>query len=328
MPKRKRPDAAIPSAPGAMSRRHAPKGSRAFALQELQLSPPQLGERIAFYCTPCGHEADATYSKKYGRPEWLIGSPNRYRCPGGEVCLCKLADWLGAPSPAALKTDPRPFLAQVASSQASTRNDAGEALPSSALIDGWHARLLASNEPLAYLETRGLTVATTKRYRLGWDGDARTLTAPVYQDGELVNLLRRRLGPGEPFAVLRGRGSQFFPEPRPGGVVLLAGIFDALSARQAGLRSAVTTTCGARLPDHLVPALAGRPIAVAYDAGEEALAAITVEKLRAAGSQAWVVRLSDPKLGLPAGGDVNDHFRAGGTLRALVGLIRRERVRP
>jgi hypothetical protein len=105
----------------------------------------------------------------------------------------------------------------------------------------------------------------------------------------------------------------------------VAGIFDVLSARQAGCRWAVTTTCGATLPDHLVHGLAGRQVAVAYDVGEEAKARRTVTKLRAAGSECWIVDLG--KLGLPEGGDLNDYFRSGGTKAKLVRLIEAERGR-
>jgi hypothetical protein len=296
-----------------------------------ELAPPQVGKRIVFHCSVCGHEADATYIEKYGRREWAIGS-RVDRCPGRGECLRAIAEWLRAPSAAAFKTDPRPWLAQVAEFTTQREGDA-ESLPSTGYIEGWHSRLLATAHPFEYLTCeRGLTVETIARYQLGWDGDEHTLTLPVYDSaGELVNVRRRRVGPGEPFRGLRGRGSQLYPDVPPGGILLAAGEFDVLAARQHGAGcpewsgGVVTTTCGASLPDHLAAELAGRSVAVAYDVGEEAAAERTVAKLRSLACESWVVRLE--LLGLPPGGDLNDFFRDRGTARELAHLIRRERGR-
>lgn len=286
---------------------------------------PRRGERIAFYCSPCGHDADAVYTDKYGRPEWLIGS-RVDRCPRGGACLRAVAEWLGAPSASALKTDPRPYLRSVASFVV-TREGEPESLPSEGYVSGWHSRLLSTRKPFDYLtRERGLTLETITRYRLGWNSDEQTLTLPVHDaGGELVNLRRRRLGPGEPFRGLRARGSQLYPDLPPGGVLLVAGELDALSARQGGAGYVVTTTCGAWLPDHLTAELAGRSVAVAYDVGEEAAAERTAAQLHSFRCESWIVRLG--LLGLPLGGDLNDYYRGGGTTRDLASLIRRERRR-
>jgi hypothetical protein len=191
------------------------------------------------------------------------------------------------------------------------------------MVDGWHSRLMATDEPLGYLcQKRGLRASTLGRYRLGWDGEAFTL--PVFgPGGKLVNLRRRRLAPLAKPIGLRGRGSQLYPDvPAGRGVLLLAGEFDALLARQKGLPFAVTTTCGTQLPEHLIRALAGRLVAVAYDVGEEAEAEKTVGKLRAADCQAWVVRLELPR----SGDDLTDWFVTyRRTRRDFFELIRRER---
>jgi DNA primase len=249
--------------------------------------------------------------------------------------LRAIAEWVGAPSASALKTDPRPWLAQVAEFTTQREGDP-EPLPSTpGDIEGWQSRLLSQDAPeaLEYLtRERGLTVETIAKYHLGWDGDEQTLTLPVYDSaGELVNVRRRRLGPGEPFRGLRGRGSQLYPDLPPDdedgvarGALLVAGEFDALAARQHGAGYVVTTTCGASLPDHLAAELAGRSVAVAYDVGEDAAAARTVAKLCLFGCASWVVRLE--LLGLPPGGDLNDYFRNRGTARELANLIRRERA--
>ena len=68
---------------------------------------------------------------------------------------------------------------------------------------------------------------------------------------------------------------------------------------------AVTATTGSAFPEKLAGAFAGRPVAVCFDAGEEALAARAMEKLNAAGATAWVVPLP-----LPDKDDLGDWFRS------------------
>lgn len=281
----------------------------------------RLGERIEFYCAVCGHEADATYTDKLGRPEWLIGSHNiRCRERGGK-CLVELAAHLGTTAPD-LKNDPRPYLG---SARGRRREGPPAPLPNGGTIDGWHSRLLATREPLAYLiDGRGLSLETVGRHRIGWDG--RHLTFPIFgAGGDLLNLQRRLPVDGAAMRGLFRRGSQLYPDvPRRGPLLLVAGELDALLGRQHGLR-AVTTTCGARVPDALLPPLAGRTVAIAFDVGEEAAAETTAAKLRVAGSEAWVVRLG--LLGLPEKGDLSDYLRAEGSAAEVRTLVRDERRR-
>lgn len=269
-------------------------------------------------CPVCGRpKLDVTRRPGGG---WWVGC---WRCTarglsGGDY-MRALAAAVGAPGGGALLENPLKYLRPWLHRAPSRRTP--EQLPSKATVDGWHSRLMASDEPLDYLTERGLLTSTLVSYRLGWDGEA--ITIPVFDaSGELVNVRRRRLERGAKPIGLGGRGSQLYPDMPPGrGVVLAAGEFDALLARQHGL-PAVTTTCGARLPDHLVPALAGRRVAVVYDVGED-VAAASAEKLVAAGAEAWVVRLGLPR----EGDDLTDWFVTyGRSRRELVALIRRERT--
>jgi hypothetical protein len=236
--------------------------------------------------------------------------------------LRALAAAVGAPGGRALKQSPLRYLREwLDSFEPDHQRRSPARLPSQGHIDGWHSRLMASKEPLNYLRGRGLTGRTIERHRLGYDGT--DLTFPVYAWGELANLRRRRPVDGASPRGLRGRGAQLYPNvPRRGVLFLVAGEFDALIGRQHRART-ITTTCGARLPDYLVCPLAGRSVAVAYDVGEESAAWQTVRKLRAAASDAWVVRLG--LLGLPDKGDLNDYYLQGGTTRALLALVFRER---
>ncbi len=244
-----------------------------------------------------------------------------WACPGRGEYLALLAEALDLPpgSGGLLLDDPLTYLGDPQAARATDREPAP--LPSERQIARWQRALERSRAARLYVtHARGLDWTTIDRHQLGYDGSAVTL--PVRDaDGRLVNLRRRFLDPGAgPKMVgLGGRGSQLYPTPpQRRRVVLCAGEFDALIARQHGIH-AVTTTCGASLPGALVAALrpAGRGIAVVYDAGEQDQAAATARKLRAAGAQVRVVRLP-----LPHGGDLTDWFRAGRTAAELRRLLR------
>lgn len=163
-----------------------------------------------------------------------------------------------------------------------------------------------------YTETRGLTLHTVRRYRLGLEG---CYLLPVFEGGRIVNLVHHRpwaRPPLKKYMGAAGHPAALYPNvPRRGPVLLVAGMIDALVARQCGL-PAVTTTCGTALPAHLARRFRGKRVAVCYDAGEETSSARSVEKLLAAGaSQAWVVSLP-----LPDKDDVADWFVKHGRTRA------------
>jgi DNA primase len=193
-------------------------------------------------------------------------------------------------------------------------------------VGEWRAALLASPSALSYLvEQRGLTLETIERYGLGYDVESNAITFPVRDEaGELVNLRRRYLAP-DADPPIRGlaRPASLYPDvPASGGLLLVAGEFDALTGRQLDLPT-ITTTCGAALPDHLAPQLAGRMVYVMHDVGEERAAERTAGKLLALGSQAFVVRLR--LLGLPDKSDLNDFYTQGGTAQQIRALCHRER---
>lgn len=274
-------------------------------------------------CPVCGGSAALNVSFIDGR--YKI---NCFRCPEvkGEY-LRALADALGLPpgSASALLSDPPRYLGPPA--KAGPRSGWTELLPSEARIAAWAARLERSERPYHYLaRDRGLSAETARRYELGWDGAA--ITIPVRDaSSRLINLRRRQLEPGAKPKIrgLGGRGTQIYPAPPSSGRLLLcAGEFDALIARQHGL-AAVTTTCGATLPDALVPHLrpAGRRITVAYDVGEEAKAELTAAKLKAAGARVRVAVLP-----LAAtGADLTDWFvKEGRTVEELREVLRWRRA--
>lgn len=280
--------------------------------------------RFQFHCPACDHVGDVTWRHDSfsGRLRPMIGSFSA-RCPKGGECLRAIADAVGC-RPHKLLSDPVTYLDPVRLSGSGTRRDGSAgALPTEAHIDGWHSRLMATDDALDWLmRLRGLLEETIVRYRLGWDGDTETITLPVYDaEGRIVNLRCRKLGKGEPFKGLYKRGAQLYPDvPASGALLLVAGELDALIGRQLGL-PAVTTTCGAKLPDPLVSLFLHHKVFVMFDVGEESAATRVSAKLHAAGITATVVRLR--RLGLPHGADLNDLVLQGGTAAQIKALIRR-----
>jgi hypothetical protein len=274
-----------------------------------------------FDCTYCDHEADATWTGT----EWRVGSSFSDRCPKKGDCLRAIAEAVGAPGGGEIKADPLGWLAPYLTGATRRREGRPALLPSEGEIAGWASRLLAEPHALDYLtETRGLSLQTIRRYELGTDGDNITIAVRDVS-GAIVNLRRRSLDPDAEPKVwgLYKRGAQLYPGLLPRGAILLvAGEIDALSGRQLRL-PAVSTTCGATLPEYLVPDLVGRRVAVMFDAGEEDAMERVVGVLRDAGCKAWAVRLI--KLGLAGDADLNDYLVAGGSRERLVRLIRAER---
>jgi len=250
---------------------------------------------------------------------------NFYHCWGCSGGLNKVSEASGIPRSRLIGEWPLPpELGPAVRSGRSTGRRGAAAPPSQAQVDGHHSALLASPEALAYLnETRGLTLETIEQFQLGYDVDSNAIVIPVWdENGELDNLRRRFLArDAKPKILGKARPSQMYPDvPATGGLLLVAGEFDALIGRQMGLPT-VTTTCGTTLPAHLAPRLAGRIVFTMYDVGESRAAKRTTETLCALGSQAVVVHLA--LLGLPNKGDLNDFYRLGGTAEEIKALCRR-----
>lgn len=272
---------------------------------------PAVGERIECDCPSCGRpDFNATYSAKYGAPEWLLGCWTA-GCPGND--LGALAELVGAPDGGTLKEDPRPYLAERGHSGPGRRGGRPEALPTAAQLAGAQARLWADANALAYLRGRGLTDKTVHRAELGYaefHGRPAAFWLPVRNGrGGLLTLKERywpELWNGRKSRTLGGRGSHLYPAlGAEQHVVLAAGELDALVTAQefaaAGIESVavVTPTTGTQVRDDLLEELAGRRVALVYDVGEEAAAEGNAGRLQEAGAdRAWAV-----PLGLPNEGD-------------------------
>jgi len=235
--------------------------------------------------------------------------------------LRALAVEVGAPGGGALLEDPHRYLAHLATGP--PRRSRPAELPSAAMRKGQHERLLSNRVALRYLrKERGLSLATIRRYRLGYDGEA--ITIPVWHDGEVVNVRRRFLDPDADPKILglAGRPAELYPAPPEGRAWLLGeGEWDVLLALQKGL-PAVTSTAGAHWSSEWDALVVGKRIAVVYDVGSLAAATRRAAELRAAGAaEAWPV-----DLGLAHGEDLTDWFvKYGRSAERLKRLIRRER---
>jgi hypothetical protein len=281
----------------------------------------KAGRKLLGVCPVCGHSNLDVTLKPNGREHWVSCWSCEAAGLTGAEFLAELAEAVGCRPYQLIEDGPTVLADYLNGAVAAARVPAP--LPSEGTIAGLRSRLLSSRRPLAWLRRRGISEATVRQFELGWNGGAIVFPVRV-EAGELVNVRFRLLDPEADPKVrgLSGRGAQLYPDvPADGPILLCAGELDALLARQRGL-PAVTTTCGARLPDHLVCELGGRRVAVVYDVGEETAAETTAAKLRAAGSEAWAVRLGLPK----KGDDLTDWFlKYGRTARELGVLCRRGR---
>lgn len=291
----------------------------------------QIGEKVQCECPICGGSDKLTVERRSDGPNppyWI----NCWNCKAlGPAYLGAVAEQVGARDGATLMDNPLRYLGGYAGA-GRRRNGEPVPLPSLGHIAGWHERLLGDDRALNYLErTRGLTLRTIKRYQLGYDGERKAITLPVFDaGGEIVNLRRRFLDPGDgPKIVgLRGHLAALYPDvPVRGPILLCEGEFDALIARQHGL-PAVTSTAGTTWKPPWDVRVKGRRVAVAYDAGSFDLAEKQATDLRAAGAEeAWAVDLASA--GLRDGEDLTNWFVTYGRSSAeLLTLIRRsERTR-
>jgi hypothetical protein len=304
---------------------------------------PSRGERCRYYCHACEHEADATYTDKYHAVlQWLVGCAPVDRCPKGAECLRLTAEWISehfgrvvtAPE---LKADPRPFISALFEAPYqppySGRNPGlgrrPEVLRSKREWAAALLRLRVGTGPMEeardYLGRRGIDPRQHDlgfHVRRGYDAIVARGFCGAAAVTEVFRWYGRRPVGRKKDDVLTGRAVGWIAGRVPASrdVLIVAGFFDVLSARQAGIPA--VSAVGTAVPAHLLPDLYGKLVAVAFDVGEEAAAGRTVARLRAAGIDAFEVRIAG--LGLPRGGDLNDFFCTGGSTCDLRRLIREE----
>jgi hypothetical protein len=309
------------------------------------LPVPVLGERYLYFCEACSHKTDATFKvNRWGREEWFVGSAHVDRCPKEDGCLDLTAEWLSAAlgreiKAAEFKEDPRPFLAALDQDG----DPRAFALPGGGRVPSGKIEHPRSDVDWAQCVTelrstrRGREARDYLRYR-GIDQRKHPIghtlrhgyeafVARCYVNQAVVTEAFRWYGrrpPGREKDDLLKRspeiGTGWIGAPVPPQakwVLLVAGFFDAFSARQRGFPA--ISAPGAQLPDHLIPDLVGKEVIVAYDVGEELAARRVVDKLAGSGIRAQFLWLE--RLRLPDKGDLALYFQQGGTVARLSRLI-------
>ena len=285
---------------------------------------PALGDRVTYRCPFCGGEANATYKRdRDGFPDWFIGCWS-LNCDGRH--LPSLAEALDL-DPGADKEE---IVAALRPRGTRARRAEPGPLPTLASVESWHVRLMGPHgaEARAYLAGRGVSLNEVEGNCLGLNGKA--LTFPMFDgDGELVAFKTRLPKDSAQMINVPGGGRPWplYPavDRRRGWVLLVAGEFDALAGRSAGL-PAVSVTLGAGYwREQWTAELAGLRVVVAFDNNEVEQARERVTALKEAGIDARRLDLRD--LGLTTlKGDVSDYLAGGGD-PALLAHSRRRVVR-
>lgn len=275
-------------------------------------------------CPVCGSGGALQATWRPEQRRWLL---NCHACPeGGGEWLRAAASALGT-SALILLDRPLDFLGPPVAAGGSGRGPRrGEPLPDmTAARRALRGR--AGREARGWLAARGIPFAVARRYGLGWSASHGALVLPLRRGAELVNVRARAPAPGENMRGWPGRRAEdgaypLFPEPEPADrwTLLVEGELDALAGRAAGLPSCSVTLGVGTWRDEWTALLAerGRPVAVLFDADEQAQAHAEdrAARLRAAGVRA--ARLDPARLGLTArGADLTDYLAAGGTARTL-----------
>lgn len=116
--------------------------------------------------------------------------------------------------------------------------------PSAAILAAWHNHLLRSSDPLAYLTgpERLLTLDTIKRYGIGWNGEFKFYSIPIYhRSGELHSFKRYRRHRKPKMLNRRGDSLTLFPWSALRGLkrgdllVVAEGEWDAMLLNQHGV---------------------------------------------------------------------------------------------
>ena len=272
-----------------------------------RIERPEVGDRLPVRCPFCGKTDTWRFKVDHdGCERWIVGC--RPGCRGKH--LPSLAVAFGLDSSAT----PDDIAARAATLGPTRRaKENVEPPPTPATLAGWHARLLAAEAPLSYLDGRGVTLDVIRANEIGWDG--KSIVLPMRDGrGKLVALKRRAPKPGAKTLSPAGRGRPWplYPAvPKRGWVLLLAGEFDALAARSVGLPGVSVTLGAGHWRDDWTADLRGRQVVVCFDNNEQGQAEVCVRRLRRAGINAQRLDLRSLGLDTPKG-DLNDYLTGGG----------------
>jgi DnaB helicase-like protein/Toprim domain-containing protein len=124
--------------------------------------------------------------------------------------------------------------------------------PSVEKMESMQSSLLSSDVALDYLRiSRNLTDETIKNFGLGYDSDKNAIAIPVYKRGELINIRYRFLEPtGSKYTQEKDCEVWIYNEDgiqagvKKGGILIVEGEFDLMSAHQAGFKNIISPASG------------------------------------------------------------------------------------
>lgn len=125
--------------------------------------------------------------------------------------------------------------------------------PEPLLVDKYRQFLTDSIVARDYLHiTRGLNAETLENFKIGYDPERDAITIPVYKRGELVNIRYRYLNPKATAKYTSEKGCEVWlynedgiqKGQAKGGILIVEGEFDCMSAWQAGFKNVISPASG------------------------------------------------------------------------------------
>lgn len=125
--------------------------------------------------------------------------------------------------------------------------------PDHARVAQMQEDLKNSPKALDYLQiTRGLNPETIANFKLGYDKEKDAISIPVYKRGELINLRYRYLNPEAKAKYTQEKGCEVWlynedgiaKGQAKGGVLIVEGEIDCMSAWQAGFKNVISPASG------------------------------------------------------------------------------------
>lgn len=125
--------------------------------------------------------------------------------------------------------------------------------PEPARLEKYQQLLLGNDTALHYLRAeRNLTDETIKHFGLGYDSEKQAIAIPVYKRGELINIKYRYLDPEKKPKYTQEKNAEVWvynedgiqAGMKKGGVLIVEGEFDLMSAWQGGFSNVVSPASG------------------------------------------------------------------------------------
>lgn len=120
-------------------------------------------------------------------------------------------------------------------------------------VDKYRECLASSPIASDYLHIgRGFSTETIENFKLGYDPVRNAITIPVYKRGELINIRYRHLDPNATAKYTQEKGCEVWiyneegieKGKAKGGVLIVEGEFDCMSAWQAGFKNVISPASG------------------------------------------------------------------------------------